>query len=237
MNSQNNNDQSLNIINIKKEAEEIIIEFTDNVLKRIEEISKMTPKDLDKLLKIILDDCQDLSELEGYTNILKNRIIQNELLIDKYLYQKDLSKKDIIDANLINFIFLYNGTYLVTRIISSNVYEFIKNFIITILIEIATFDFNLEYFTSDSHKKELDNNIKELYKAIDINQYDIFTFNKFHDLYIKELTYAVKKLLEITKYNSNDDNYKRIKKFLNGLKIDFLLEEEPIKTKIRKKDK
>ena len=148
MNNTNNNNQILNIEEIKKEAEENIDKFATSVSNEIEEISAFTTNDLDKLLKMILQDCQDLAELEGYTNILKNRIIENESLIDKYLYQKDLSKKEIIDANLFNFIILYHGTYLVTRLLTPNVVEFIKSFIITILIEVLTFDINLKYFIS-----------------------------------------------------------------------------------------
>lgn len=232
-----NDNQTLDFEEIKKDAEENIVEFNNNVIKRIEEISKFTPNDLDKLLRFIFDDCQDLAELEGYTNILRNKIMENEMLIDKYLYQKDLTKNDIVDANLINFFLLYNGAYLITRLASPNVLEFIKNFLVTMLIGGITFYINLNYFTSEEHKQQLIENTNYLNRAIEINKYDINTFSIFRKLYIKELSYEVKKLLEITKYNSEDDNYQRIKKFLNGLKIDFLLKEEPLKTKIRRKDK
>lgn len=40
MNNLNNNNQSLNIIDIKKEAEKNITKFNNSVIKRIEAISK-----------------------------------------------------------------------------------------------------------------------------------------------------------------------------------------------------
>lgn len=237
MNNTNNNNKILDLEEIKQDAEKNITEFNNSVIKRIEDISKFKKNDLDKLLKMILDDCQDLSELESYTNILKTRIIENEELIDKYLYQKELTKEDIIDANIIKIYLLYNGAYLVTRLSSPDIYEFIKNFLITIFIGIATFNISLDHFTSEKHKKELEKNIINLNKMIEINEYDIYTFNRFRELYIKELTYEVTKLIEITKYNNEDDNYIRIKKFLDGLKIDFLLDEESVKAKTRRKYK
>ena len=119
--------------------------------------------------------------------------------------------------------------------LSPSILEFVKNFLVTILIGGITFHINLNYFTSEKHRKQLIDNITILYKAIEINEYDIYTFNILRGLYIKELSYEVKKLLEITKDSSNDDNYQRIKVFLDGLKIDFLLEEELVKTKVKRK--
>lgn len=220
---------------IKKEADEIISEFATEIANRIGEVSKFEYNDLNRLLKMIFSNCRDLLDLRKYSDDLKNKITQNELLIDKYLYQKDLSKKDIIDANLYNFIILYNGTYLVTRLLMPNVVEFIKSFIITILIEAFTFDANLKYFTSEKHKQELNDNIEYLNKTIEINKYDVYTFNRFSELYLKELTYEVRKLSEITNYNSEDVNYKRVQRLLYAMEIDFILE-EPVKTKIKTKD-
>ena len=221
---------------IKKEADEIISEFASETANRIGEVSKFEYNDLNRLLKMIFSNCRDLLDLRKYSDDLKNKITQNELLIDKYLYQKDLSKKDIIDANLYNFIILYNGTYLVTRLLTPNVVEFIKSFIITILIEAFTFDANLKYFTSEKHKQELNDNIEYLNKTIEINKYDVYTFNRFSELYLKELTYEVRKLSEITNYNSEDVNYKRVQRLLYAMEIDFILK-EPVKTKIKTKDK
>ena len=221
---------------IKKEAEEIISEFDTEIANRIGEVSKFEYNDLNKLLKMIFSNCRDLLELKKYSDDLKDRIIENESLIDKYLYQKDLSKKDIIDANLYNFIILYNGTYLATRLLTPNVVEFIKSFIITILIEAFTFNANLKYFTSEKHKQELNDNIEYLNKTIEINKYDVYTFNRFSELYLKELTYEVRKLSEITNYNSEDVNYKRVQRLLYAMEIDFILK-EPVKTKIKTKDK
>ena len=221
---------------IKKEADEIISEFASETANRIGEVSKFEYNDLNRLLKMIFSNCRDLLDLRKYSDDLKNKITQNELLIDKYLYQKDLSKKDIIDANLYNFIILYNGTYLVTRLLTPNVVEFIKSFIITILIEAFTFDANLKYFTSEKHKQELNDNIEYLNKTIEINKYDVYTFNRFSELYLKELTYEVRKLSEITNYNSEDVNYKRVQRLLYAMEIDFILK-EPVKTKIRRKSK
>ena len=221
---------------IKKEADEIISEFASETANRIGEVSKFEYNDLNRLLKMIFSNCRDLLDLRKYSDDLKNKITQNELLIDKYLYQKDLSKKDIIDANLYNFIILYNGTYLVTRLLTPNVVEFIKSFIITILIEAFTFDANLKYFTSEKHKQELNDNIEYLNKTIEINKYDVYTFNRFSELYLKELTYEVRKLSEITNYNSEDVNYKKVQRLLYAMEIDFILK-EPVKTKIRRKSK
>ena len=230
------NDNDIEIEEIKRETEEIISEFAAEIVDRIDEVSKFEYNDLNKLLKMIFSNCRDLLELRKYSDDLKDRITENESLIDKYLYQKDLSKEDIIDANLYNFIIMYNGTYLVTRLLTPNVVEFIKNFIITILIGAITFDINLKYFTSEKHKQVLNDNIKYLNKTIEINKYDVYTFDSFCELYLKELTYEVRKLSEITNYNSEDVNYKRVQRLLYAMEIDFILK-EPVKTKIRRKDK
>ncbi len=126
-------------------------------------------------------------------------MIENEMLIDKFLYQKDLTKKDIIDENIMNIYLVSNGAFLFTWLLSQNSFDFLKNFLIITLIGITSFDINLRYFSSEKHKKQLEDNIKLLKNAIEINKYDITTFNKFRELYIKELSFEAQKLVEITK--------------------------------------
>lgn len=233
MNNNKSDDFELSFEDIKKEANETLDKFELMVEEQIKRVSRFDRRNINQLFKMILDDCQDLSELEEYTQILLDRIQNNIYLKEKLAYQRTLTKKDIIDENIIKIYLIYNvmlGTVWVT---SSDMLAFIRNFLISFLIGASTFGVNLKYFTSDYRKEQIDRAILELDKSIEINRYDVSTFNKFRQMYIKELTFEVKRLFELVK--DRNDNYAKIEKFLSDVKIDFLLDDNSIKRKIRKK--
>ena len=233
MNNNKSDDFELSFEDIKKEANETLDKFELTVEEQIKRVSRFDRRNINQLFKMILDDCQDLSELEEYTQILLDRIQNNIYLKEKLAYQRTLTKKDIIDENIIKIYLIYNvmlGTVWVT---SSDMLAFIRNFLISFLIGASTFGVSLKYFTSDYRKEQIDRAILELDKSIEINRYDVSTFNKFRQMYIKELTFEVKRLFELVK--DRNDNYAKIEKFLSDVKIDFLLNDNKIKRKIRKK--
>ena len=180
---------------------------------------------------MILDNCQDLTDLEYYTDILRKRIYENGLLKEKLLYQKGLSAKDIIYENIIKIYLIYNIMLATVWVSSSDMLVFIRTLLISFMIGASTFWANLKYFTSPIRKKQIDNTVIHLDRMNKINLYDISVFNKFRSMYLNELRYEVGKLYEINQ-NNNIDN---INKILEGLKIDFLIDNKRNKSRIRKK--
>ena len=227
------NDNELSIEEIKTAGENAIAEFQANTEKEIARIKTFTNNNFNELLTMIFRDCQDITEIEEYTEILKRRIENNLELKERLIYQRTLSKKDIIDENIIKMYIVYNMTLAAVWLTSADMLVFIKNFLIATLIEASTFDINLRYFASEYRKKQIANTLIVIDKNIESDKYNIGVFNKFHDIYIQELTQAVIKLFEINR--NHHDGYKRIEKFLNDMQIEFLLDNNTIKRKIRKK--
>ncbi len=229
----NENKYELSIEEIKKDAESTLNKFKLDVDNRIAKIAHFTYNNLNELLTMIFNDCKDLTELEEYTEILKNRIRNNLELKEKLLYQRTLTKKDIINENLIEMYLLYNAILVSVWLTSSDMLVFIKNFLILSGIGVSSFGINLKYFTSEYRKKQIASTITNLDREVELSKYNIEIFNKFHEIYIKELTFEIIKLCEINKNRHN--GYERIEKFLNDMQIEFLLKDNTIKRKIRKK--
>ena len=227
------NNEIISIEEVEKEANEALDAFKVLVEDDIKRVSHFKRANLDELLKMILVDCQDFSELESYVKIMENRIDYNLGLKEKLLYQKKLSKKDIIYENIVKIYLIYNIMLGTVWITSSDMLAFIRNFLITSLIGGSTFWINLKYFTSERRRIQIDNTIEAIDNVVEINQYDIQIFNRFRSMYISKLTYELNKLFDIV--NINDYNYEKIKKLLNDLQIDFLLQNKSIKQKIKEK--
>ena len=172
----------------QKDTEEVLQEKTEDTSSL--ELEEKNPEKENKESSSVAPKKNIISELFGQGASLITLAGSQQLSIDD-------------DTRRLVALFS-DGTYLVTRLLTPNVVEFIKSFIITILIEAFTFDANLKYFTSEKHKQELNDNIEYLNKTIEINKYDVYTFNRFSELYLKELTYEVRKLSEITNYNSEE---------------------------------
>ena len=223
----------ISIEEVEKEANEALEKFKLFVDNELIKVSHFKRANLDELLKIILEDCQDLSDLELSIEKLKKRISQNQELKERLIYQRDLTKKDIVYENIIKIYLIYNIMLSTVWITSSDMLVFIKNFLIASAIGASTFWVNLDYFTSKRRKKQIDNTVMAIDKVVEINQYDIFTFNKFRSMYIDKLTFEVRKLFEIVK--SKDHGYEKIEKFLDDLHIEFLLNDKSIKRRIKKK--
>ena len=223
----------ISIEEVEKEANEALEEFKLFVDNELIKVSHFKRANLDELLKIILEDCQDLSDLELSIEKLKKRISQNQELKERLLYQRDLTKKDIVYENIIKIYLIYNIMLSTVWITSSDMLVFIKNFLIALAIGTSTFWVNLDYFTSERRKKQIDNTVMAIDKVVEINQYDIFTFNTFRSIYIDKLTFEVRKLFEIVK--SKDHGYEKIEKFLDDLHIEFLLNDKSITRRIKKK--
>ena len=96
---------------------------------------------------------------------------------------------------------------------------------------------NLNYFTSDKHKEEIDKRLSKIDEYIMINKYDIESLYKFREIYIRELKVEITKLFEIIElYNPNNKkNYGRMCELLKGLKLDFILDDSKVKAKIKRK--
>ena len=68
----------ISIEEVEKEANEALEKFKLFVDNELIKVSHFKRANLDELLKIILEDCQDLSDLELSIEKLKKRIISNE---------------------------------------------------------------------------------------------------------------------------------------------------------------
>ena len=224
------------IIEVEKEANQALVDSQKMIDKEIEYISHFTYANFDELLKMIFDNCSDISELESYIDLLKNDVIKNQNTLERMNYQKELTREDIINENIFNIYAVYNATVIGTYLLSGDPIEFIKKFLIVSLIGIASFKINLDYFTSDYRKKQIDKYVSVLDENIIIDKYNTTTLIKLKEMCINELKYQVMKLYEIVKNNNNYQvDYKRIDDFLKGIKIDFILEDSNVKAKIKKK--
>ena len=160
----------LSIEEVEKEANETVDKFKILVDDELIKVSHFKRANLDELLKMILEDCQDLSDIESYIDILKNRIDNNLKLKEKLLYQRDLTKKDIIYENIIKIYLIYNVMLSTVWVTSSDMLVFIKNFLIASLIGSSTFLINLNYFTSDKRKNQIDNTVNAIDDVVKISE-------------------------------------------------------------------
>ena len=234
------NINNVSIEEAKKDAEKNLLEFKNIVDGEINDISKFTYADLDKLFQMIFENCQDLTELEMYTEILKKRINISQENKEKLMYQVNMTRKDIIDENLLNIFMIYNATALAVFLSTTNPIEFIKRFIIVGIIGITSFDLNARYFSSDYRKKKVNKTLKEIDKYVELSKNDVETINKFREMYIKELNYSVNKLFEVIDKNNGNDiqkNHLRIIKLLKDIDIESFIDDANLKAKVKSKKK
>ena len=234
------NINNVSIEEAKKDAEKNLLEFKNIVDGEINDISKFTYADLDKLFQMIFENCQDLTELEMYTEILKKRIYISQENKEKLMYQVNMTKKDIIDENMLNIFMIYNATALAVFLSTTNPIEFIKRFIIVGIIGITSFDLNARYFSSDYRKKKVNKTLEEIDKYVELSKNDVETINKFREMYIKELNYSVNKLFEVIDKNNGNDiqkNHLKILKLLKDIDIESFIDDTNLKAKVKSKKK
>ena len=220
---------------IEKESEETINEFSEDVKRVISQISNYTEKDIYKLYKVILENLRDLSDIEFSREEIKQKINNLNDTRTRLNFQKDLTRQDILEANYLKIYLLYLASaYLM---LTPDVIEYIKRFVIVGIIGFMSYDLNARYFTSDRRKKQVRLTIKEIDKYLEISKYDIKTLEKFHEMYLDELHVELNKLLEISDFSNeavikaNDHLLGMIKK----LDLESQLQEEVDKFKIRKR--
>ena len=234
------NINNVSIEEAKKDAEKNLLEFKNIVDGEINDISKFTYDDLDKLFQMIFENCQDLTELEMYTEILKKRIYISQENKEKLMYQVNMTKKDIINENMLNIFMIYNATALAVFLSTTNPIEFIKRFIIVGIIGITSFDLNARYFSSDYRKKKVNKTLEEIDKYVELSKNDVETINKFREMYIRELNYSVNKLFEVIDKNNGNDiqkNHLKILKLLKDIDIESFIDDANLKAKVRSKKK
>ena len=234
------NINNVSIEEAKKDAEKNLLEFKNIVDGEINDISKFTYDDLDKLFQMIFENCQDLTELEMYTELLKKRIYISQENKEKLMYQVNMTKKDIINENMLNIFMIYNATALAVFLSTTNPIEFIKRFIIVGIIGITSFDLNARYFSSDYRKKKVNKTLEEIDKYVELSKNDVETINKFREMYIRELNYSVNKLFEVIDKNNGNDiqkNHLKILKLLKDIDIESFIDDANLKAKVRSKKK
>ena len=223
---------------IKIGDNESLTEFEKIVNKQIMDVSKFTALNLDTLIYLIFEDCQDLDELEKSIDIVRSRMVDSQERKAMLTYQTNMTKKEIIDENLLNIFLVYNATGVALLLTNPNPIEFIKKFLIIGLIGITSFDINARYFASEYRKKKIHANILKIDKYVEISKYDIQTLKQFRKMYIKELNYEVNKLFEIVDDTDKTDiqqNHDRIIELLRDLNLEAFIDDENIKSKIKKK--
>lgn len=234
------NINNVSIEEAKKDAEKNLLEFKNIVDGEINDISKFTYADLDKLFQMIFENCQDLTELEMYREILKKRIYISQENKEKLMYQANMTRKDIINENMLNIFMIYNATALAVFLSTTNPIEFIKRFIIVGIIGITSFDLNARYFSSDYRKKKVNKTLEEIDKYVELSKNDVETINKFREMYIKELNYSVNKLFEVIDKNNGNDiqkNHLKILKLLKDIDIESFIDDANLKAKVKSKKK
>ena len=217
-----------------EEAEKALIKCQKMITKEIEYISKFTYDNFDELLKMIFENCSDISELDSYIEFLQKGIIKSNNTIERMKYQRKLTKKDIVEENMFNIFGVYGAIVVSSSLSTTDPINFAKTFLILSLIGITSFKINLDYFTSDYRKQQIDNYLLTLNHGIENDRFNIRVLLKMKEMCTKELKYEVIKLYEIVKNNNkNDESYKKIDEFLKGINVEFTLED--IKTKRKNK--
>lgn len=232
------NINNVSIEEAKKDAEKNLLEFKNIVDSEINDISKFTYANLDELFQMIFENCQDLTELEMYTNVLKDKIYISQENKERLLYQSNLTRKDIIDENMFNIFMIYNAASLAIFLSTTNPIEFIKRFIIVGIIGITSFDLNARYFSSNYRKNKIKKTVEEIDKYVELSKNDVETINKFREMYIKELNYSVNKLFEVIDKNNDNDiqkNHLKIIELLKDIDVESFIDDDKMKMKIRKK--
>lgn len=173
-------------------------------------------------------------KLDSYIEFLQKGIIKSNNTIERMKYQRKLTKKDIVEENMFNIFGVYGAIVVSSSLSTTDPINFAKTFLILSLIGITSFKINLDYFTSDYRKQQIDNYLLTLNHGIENDRFNIRVLLKMKEMCTKELKYEVIKLYEIVKNNNkNDESYKKIDEFLKGINVEFTLED--IKTKRKNK--
>ena len=220
---------------IRPEANKALFDCEELISKELARVSEFTGKDLDQLIKMIFENCGDISELDAAIAYLMKNISQNRSIVERMNNQKRLTKEDIIDENIFNIFGVYGASALVTYLISSNPLEFTKNFLIFALIGITTFKINLDYFTGDYRKKQIAEYLTRLNRTIEIDDFNIDVLKKLRAMCIDELQYETIKLYEIIKDNNNYElATRKVEELIKGMGIAPIVDSKNVKT-LRKK--
>ena len=221
---------------IQVEADTAITDFEKLIATEIAYISTLTIHNLDELLKIIFENCGDISELDNYIEYLNQNIIQNRMISERMQIQKRLTKEDFIEENIFNIFGVYAASALGTYLFSGDPINFTKNFLIVMLIGITTFKINLDYFTGNYRKKQITDYLTKLDRSIEEASFYIEILKKMKAMCITELQYEVTKLYEII---NDSNNYEiatiKLEELINGMGIATIVDSKNVK-KLEKKN-
>ena len=218
------------------ETKKTMQEFEKSIKEDLEKINSFTVNNIDELLSMIFDNCQDITEIEYYINTLKNLIIKDQYDKEKYMYQKDLTRKNIIDNNIYNIYGVYSATAIASMLFTNNPISLLQNFILITAIQVFAFKVNLDYFTSNTYKNKLNKRIKQIDESKDIDNYHVKVLYRFRDMCIDVLKIQVAKLYELMQSSKNNiDINERLLQLLNGMDIKFILEDKKVLTKKKNK--
>lgn len=232
-----NNLQNTDLLNVEiEEAKKSMLEFEKSINEDLKHISTFTIDNLDELLGMIFDSCQDITEMEYYINKLKEMMIKDENDKKRLMYQKNLTRKDIFYDNIYPIYGVYSATAIVSMLYTSDPISLLQNFLLLTGIQVLAFKINLDYFTSDKYKKKIDRRLIQINEAKTIDNYNVKVLNTFYDMCIDELKIEVNKLKEILENSENTyEMNKKVLKLLEGMNIDFVLENRNVFTKKRKR--
>lgn len=230
-----NNIQNNELLEVEvEETERSMQEFAKIIQKDIEHINSFTYKNIDELIGMIFDNCQDISEIEYYISTLKDMMVKDYETKERLKYQQGLTKKDIIVNNIYPIYGVYTATVVASALFTNDPISLLQNFILLTTIQVFAFKVNLDYFTSERYKKKIAKKVKELTDERVVDNYNVQALNKFRDMCVSELKIQIAKLYEIMQNSKNaQDVYNRISSFLQGMNIDFVLTDESALTRKR----
>ena len=191
------NNYELDMAELERDSEEHLRMFAKAVEKELAVVSTFTEDDIDQLYRMIFENCKDISDLEIYTDAVREKIAKLVDFRERLKFQSRLTKKDIFDENLLNIFLMYNIATLGVWLTSSDPLNFIKKFIIVGIIGYMGYDLNARYFASDTRKEQARKTIEQIDQYVEISKHDIRTFNKFKEMYVDELNLEFVKLFEI----------------------------------------
>lgn len=218
-----------------KNTEKSIKDFEDEIKKDIEHLNNISSKNLDKLIKMIFDSCQEVTEVEYYIDKYKELMDKDYDKKEKLLYQREMTSKDVINANIYNIFGVYTATSLACSLFTSNPISFTQNYILLSAMQILAFKINLDYFTSNHYKNKIDKLVKQIDDSRIIDNYNLNALYKFHDMCIHKLELEVSKLYEIISKRKNIDVDTRINELLKGMNIEVILDNKNTLTKKKKR--
>ena len=230
--------KEIDFTEIQNEFEESFKIFLSMTDEEREKLNNFTSKDINKLLQLILENLKDVSDLDTSIETKKYRIESSEIAKERLNYQKDMTKKEIFGDNFINIILLYHAAGIGLWLTAPNGIEFLKRFIVTILIGFLTYQINASYFASDYRKQKAKLTIDEIDKFVAISKYDIPNINRFREVYIETLKIELSKIYEIVENNpkitiKTINRIRKIYRLLNELNLEYIVEESKTKKRIK----